>query len=114
MEFEDPRWWEHLPSLKGIGLAAMMVEKVRQADVIKSSVSKAKNPRKNINDRHVHSSLALGVLASEFLFDFDFRQNVTSVILSPPVSPDLANKARQRSTKTMAAYFVGIVYRIQR
>ncbi|GMH87441.1 hypothetical protein TrST_g12955 [Triparma strigata] len=27
MEFEDPRWWEHLPSLKGIGLAAMMVEK---------------------------------------------------------------------------------------
>ena len=48
MEFEDPRWWEHLPSLKGIGLAAMMVEKVRQADVIKTSVSKAKEPSPKI------------------------------------------------------------------
>jgi len=26
MEFEDPRWWEHLPSLKGIGLAAIVLE----------------------------------------------------------------------------------------
>lgn len=26
MEFDDPRWWEHLPSLKGIGLAALILE----------------------------------------------------------------------------------------
>ena len=51
VQFEDPTWWQFLPSLKSIGLACMLIENESQSYARQGDVPKTVSARQNMNQK---------------------------------------------------------------